>query len=106
MANLIKNIPEMGFGLHGNRGLGFPILGHLSESFNSLFFTDQVCELETELTDLEIISDDGKTVLVVCADVVDEVRQPNIDCYLGSQEDPSLTINQQEGFPIIVQCID
>lgn len=100
MAGLIKNIPTLDFGLQGNRGLGFPVLGHIVESLQS----GPACELEKDQAEILIYTENNTPIILVCADVINEVRQPNIDCYLGSQEDATDQILQQEGFPIIVGC--
>lgn len=101
----IKNIIPTAFGLHGNRGLGFPIKGHFNQSVADVFLTNVNCELQEDISNISITLEDGNTpILVACGDSVSEIRQPNTMCYLGTQEDASEQILQQEGNPILVSC--
>lgn len=101
---LIKNIPAMAFGLHGNRGIGFPIKGHVVQDLVSPFQTSNDCILEKDQDFISILSENNSEILVICNDIVSEIPQPNIDCTLATQEDVSIPILQQEGDPFIVDC--
>ena len=114
--NLIKNIPVLDFGIVGNRGYGFPLLGHLVESFESPYQTDADCELIREENENYIIADEyyivademftGKQlkILVKCNDVVDEVKQPRLDCFLATSEDAEMPLIQPDVTEFIVPC--
>jgi hypothetical protein len=96
---LIKNIPTLNFGIHGNRGLGFPILGHVQEQFQSYD-----CFLQFEGTNDPVTTENRDDILLICSDVISEIRQPNIECFLADQADADTAVLQQEGDIIIVNC--
>jgi hypothetical protein len=107
--NLIKNIPVLDFGIVGNRGYGFPLLGHLVESFESPYQTDADCELIKDQNETQILMDDINSeidinILVKCGDVVDEVKQPGVDCFLADSEDIEVPLIQPDITELIVSC--
>lgn len=109
MANLVKNTPVLTFGLVGNRGYGFPLLGHLVESFESPFQTDADCELIRDQDETRILIDDlyieqDINILVKCADVVDEVKQPSTGCFLADSQDADVPLIQPDVSEILVSC--
>ena len=77
MAGLIKNVPVLTFGIVGNRGHNFPLFGHLAENLISPFQTNADCELIKEQNDMQITSEKDVTLLVNCADIVNEIKQPS-----------------------------
>jgi hypothetical protein len=107
--NLIKNIPVLDFGIVGNRGYGFPLLGHLVEKFESPYQTDADCELIRDQDDAVIIMDDitlagDIAILVKCGDVVDEVKQPSVGCFLADSQDAEVPLIQPDVSEFIVPC--
>ena len=107
--NLIKNIPVLDFGIVGNRGYGFPLLGHLVESFESPYQTDADCELIKDQNETQILMDDITSeidinILVKCGDVVDEVRQPGVGCFLADSENAEVPLIQPDVSELIVSC--
>ena len=107
--NLIKNIPTLNFGIIGNRGYGFPLLGHLAESFESPYETDADCELIKDENETRVIMDDitlesDVNILVKCGDVVDEVKQPGVGCFLADSQDAEVPLIQPDVSEFIVPC--
>lgn len=104
MAGIIKNIPVETFGIHGNRGHGFPIMGHLVESIESPFQTSRDCALEKEQDGFILTTENGNDILIVCGTIVNEQEASKLDCYVASDDTLIEQVLQQEGEAIIVQC--
>ena len=106
--NLIKNVPLIEFGIVGNRGYGFPLLGHLVESFESPYQTDADCELIRDQDETRVlvdnISEQDINILVKCGDIVDEIKQPGVGCFLADSQDAEVPLIQPDVSEFIVPC--